>query len=140
VYATHIGQLPSDRGTLARTADRALARSGTVTEDGADRWVWKEDHGVGITTVTWTPGEITVEAERTGHYFLHWLGGLVGWAALSAVLPVSLGPLAATLLFLVTPFVLARPFWMRAERTTRRQIEQVAMELLQAVDEGQKDG
>ena len=131
--ATHIGALPSDRGTLARTAERVLSRSGTVTEDDADHWVWKEEHGVGRTTVTWTPGKITVEAERTGHYFLHWLGGLVGWAALSAALPVSLGPLAATLLFLVTPL----PLWARAHRTTRGEVEQAVMELLRAVEESQ---
>jgi hypothetical protein len=78
---------------------------------------------------------VSIVADRTGHYYLvHWFLGLLGWAGLSVIAPFSAGPLAATLLWLVTPVLLARPFWTRSDRATREALEELAMELLRVAD------
>ena len=78
---------------------------------------------------------VSIVADRTGHYYLvHWFLGLLGWAGLSVIAPFSTGPLAATLLWLVTPVPLARLFWTRSDRATREALEELAMELLRVAD------
>ena len=54
---------------------------------------------------------------------------------MSTVIPFSVGPLAATLLLLATPVLLARPFWTRSDRATRARLDELAMALLQVADE-----
>ncbi len=111
-----------------------------IVEDEAERFVWRESHGMGRTTVT-VSGEgsrdVSIVADRAGHYLVHWFLGLLGWAGLSTVAPFSLGPLAATLLLLVTPVLLARPFWARSDRATRATLDDLAMELLRVADEAE---
>jgi len=113
VRATMHRGLPDDRRGLARAAEKVLARSGEVIEDEGGLFVWRESHGVGRTTVT-VSGEgghdVSIVADRTGHYLVHWFLGLLGWAGLSSVAPFSVGPLATVLLMLATPILLARPF------------------------------
>ena len=138
VRATMHGGLPDDRRGLARAAERVLGRSGAIVEDDAERFVWRESHGVGRTTVTVSgegSSDVSIVADRAGHYLVHWFLGLLGWAGLSTVVPFSLGSLAATLLLLVTPFLLARPFWRRSDRATRATLDDLAMELLRVADE-----
>ncbi len=138
VRATMHAGLPDDRRGLARVAEEVLGRSGDVLEDEPERFVWRESHGVGRTTVTVSgegAGKVSIVADRTGHYLVHWFLGLLGWAGLSAVAPFSVGPLAATLLLLVTPVLLARPFWARSDRATRETLDELAMELLRVADE-----
>ena len=121
VRATMHGGLPNDRRAFARAADKVLGRSGDILEDEPERFVWRESHGVGRTTVTVSgegAGHVSIVADRTGHYLVHWFLGLLGWAGLSSIAPFSVGPLAATLL-LVTPVPLARPFWCRARTGPR---------------------
>ena len=80
-------------------------------------------------------GHVSIVADRTGHYLVHWFLGLLGWVGLSSIAPFSVGPLAATLLLLVTPVLLARPFWSRSARATRAKLDKLAMELLRIADE-----
>ena len=113
VRATMHGGLPDDRRGLARAAENVLGRSGDILEDDPERFVWRESHGVGRTTVTVSgegASDVSIVADRTDHYLVHWFLGLLGWAGLSVIAPFSVGPLAATLLWLVTPVLLARPF------------------------------
>ena len=138
VRATLHGSLPEDRLGLARAAERVLGRSGAIVEDAGQRFVWRENHGVGRTTVTVSgegSSEVSIVADRAGHYLVHWFLGLIGWAGLSSVAPFSVGPLAATLLLLVTPVLLARPFWKRSDRATRARLDELAMELLRVAEE-----
>ena len=138
VRATMHGGLPDDRRGLARAAERVLGRTGDIVEDGPERFVWRESHGVGRTTVTVSgegAADVCIVADRTGHYLVHWFLGLLGWAGLSAIAPFSVGPLAATLLLLVTPVLLARPFWTRSDRATRETLDELAMELQRVADE-----
>jgi len=132
------GGLPDDRRGLARAAGTVLVRSGEIVEDSAERFVWRESHGVGRTTVTVSgegAQEVSIVADRTGHYLVHWFLGLLGWAGLSTIAPFSLGPLATTLLLLATPVLLARPFWKLSDRATRDKLDELAMELLRVADE-----
>ncbi len=142
VRATMHGGLPDDRRGLARAAEKVLGRTGDIVEDEPERFVWRESHGVGRTTVT-VSGEgasnVSIVADRTGHYLVHWFLGLLGWAGLSAIAPFSVGPLAATLLLLVTPVLLARPFWARSDRATRAALDELAMELLRVADEATQE-
>lgn len=138
VRATMHGGLPNDRRAFARAADKVLGRSGDILEDEPERFVWRESHGVGRTTVTVSgegAGHVSIVADRTGHYLVHWFLGLLGWVGLSSIAPFSVGPLAATLLLLVTPVLLARPFWSRSDRATRAKLDKLAMELLRIADE-----
>jgi hypothetical protein len=81
VRATMPGGLPDDRRGLARAEESVLGRSGTIVEDAAERFVWRESHGVGRTTVT-VSGEgsrdVSIVADRAGHYLVHWFLGLLG--------------------------------------------------------------
>ncbi len=142
VRATMHGGLPDDRRGLARAAEKILGRTGDIVEDEPERFVWRESHGVGRTTVT-VSGEgasnVSIVADRTGHYLVHWFLGLLGWAGLSAIAPFSVGPLAATLLLLVTPVLLARPLWARSDRATRAALDELAMELLRVADEATQE-
>jgi len=138
VRASMHGGLPDDRRGLARAAEKVLGRSGDILEDDPERFVWRENHGVGRTTVTVSgegASDVSIVADRTGHYLVHWFLGLLGWAGLNAIAPFSVGPLAATLLWLVTPVLLARPFWTRSDRATRQTLDELAMELLRIADE-----
>ncbi len=138
VRASMLGGLPPDRRSLARVAEKVLGRSGDILEDDPERFVWRESHGVGRTTVTVSgegASDVSIVADRTGHYLVHWFLGLLGWAGLSAITPFSVGPLAASLLWLVTPVLLARPFWTRSDRATLETLDELAMELLRVVDE-----
>ena len=138
VRATMHGGLPNDRRAFARAADKVLGRSGDILEDEPERFVWRESHGVGRTTVTVSgegAGHVSIVAARTGHYLVHWFLGLLGWVGLSSIAPFSVGPLAATLLLLVTPVLLASPFWSRSDRATRAKLDKLAMELLRIADE-----
>lgn len=135
VRARMPGPLPEDRTALAVAAERAVGRAGAVEVDSPERFVWRESHGIGRTTVEWDahdPRTLRISADRAGHYLGYWFGGLLGWAGLSSLFSVGLGPLATTLLFLVTPVILARPFWIRSGRNTQRQVEDLAMALLEA--------
>ncbi len=137
VRATMHGGLPDDRRGLARAAENVLGRSGDILEDDPERFVWRESHGVGRTTVTVSgegASDVSIVADRTGHYLVHWFLGLLGWAGLSVIAPFSVDPLAATLLWLVTPVLLARPFWTRSDRATREALDELAMELLRVAD------
>ncbi len=130
--------LPDDRRGLARAAEKVLARSGEVIEDEGDLFVWRESHGVGRTTVTVSGEEghdVSIVADRTGHYLVHWVLGLLGWAGLSSVAPFSVDPLATVLMMLATPILLARPFWARSDRAARSKLDELAMELLGVADE-----
>ena len=138
VRATMHGGLPEDRRGLARAAEKVLGRSGDILEDDPERFVWRESHVIGRTTVTVSgegPGDLSIVADRTGHYLVHWFLGLLGWAGLSAIAPFSLGPLATVLLLLVTPVLLARPFWARSDRVAGETLDELAMELLRVADE-----
>jgi len=142
IRATMHGGLPDDRSGLARAAEKILGRSGEIVEDKAERFVWRESHGMGRTTVTISgegAHEVSIVADRTGHYLVHWFLGLLGWAGLTTIAPVSLGPLATTLLLLATPVLLARPFWKRSDRATRDTLDELAMELLRLADEASSE-
>jgi hypothetical protein len=129
------GAPPSDWSFVADAAQRVTGRPGEVVQTGPDGVVWRENHGLGRTRVSADARGLYVEVDRGGYYLAHWFAGLLGWAALSSVLPVTLGPVLASVLFLVTPVLMARPFWKRSHAKTRRQLEELTMELLRAAEE-----
>jgi hypothetical protein len=132
--------LPAERSELVRASERLLGRRGEVLEDDSERFVWRENHGIGRTTVELTgrgPGtEVRVEADRAGHYLAGWFAGLAGWGALSALSPLgALGPVGGALSLLAVPFLLARPFWKRADKRLQRRLEDLTLELAKVVEE-----
>lgn len=132
-------RIPADRTALVRELDGSLHRRGQLHGSRPDRLVWKEDHTLGRTTVSLTQTsdgiDVTLVADRAGHYLGSWFAGVVGWGLLAALTPLGgLGPAAAVLGFLGIPFVLARPFWIRTDRIRRRRLEAAVMAVLSAVD------
>ncbi|MBT3499406.1 MAG: hypothetical protein HOD00_07805 [Gemmatimonadales bacterium] len=127
--------VPADWSAITQAAQRVTGRQGEVMTDQTGAYRWHESHGLGRTTVTATNTGLRVEFDRAGDYLAHWFGGLLAWAAASAALPLSLGPLTGALLFLLTPVVLARPFWRRSDNKARVRLEELAMELLRAANE-----
>ena len=132
--------LPGERTALVRASERLLGRRGEVLENDPERFVWRENHGVGRTTVELTGAghdtEIRVEADRAGHYLVGWFAGLAGWGALSALTPLgALGPVVGVLSLLAVPFLLARPFWKRADKRLQRRLEDLTLELARVVEE-----
>ena len=132
--------LPAERSELARASERLLGRRGEVLEDDSGRFVWRENHGIGRTTVELTGGgtgtEVRVEADRAGHYLAGWFAGLAGWGALSALTPLgALGPVGGVISLLAVPILLARPFWKRADKRLQRRLEDLTLELARVVEE-----
>ena len=107
--------------------------------DDSNDLVWRENHGLGRTTLIANDSGLVLEADRAGHYLAYWFAGLLAWALASAALPFVLGPVASTFLFLATPFVVARPFWNRSNKRAQRHLEEVAMELLRAAEDNSRD-
>jgi hypothetical protein len=140
LHAFHPGaRLPEERDAVVRTVEGALQRRGQVQQNAPGRLVWKEDHTLGRTTVSLVQTsdgvELSVEADRAGHYLGAWFLGVLGWSLLAWLTPLGgLGVGAAIVGFLVAPFLLARPFWIRADRVRRRRLEAVTMGLLEAVE------
>jgi hypothetical protein len=137
------GAVPLDVHPLVAATERVLGRRGEVVQSGEDRFEWRESHGIGRTRLLLersdSGAELTVSSDRTGHYLVHWAGGLLGWAGLSALAPFSLGPLAAALAFVILPVALARPFWVHSDRVHRRRLEDLAMEVLRVIETGVED-
>lgn len=132
--------IPEDRDGLVRVVEAALRRKGQLHENEAGHLLWKEDHTLGRTRVSLTETsdgtDVVVEADRAGHYLGSWFAGVVAWGALAALTPLgALGPTAAVAGFLVAPFLLARPFWIRADRTRRRRLEAAVMAILTRLDQ-----
>ena len=132
--------IPEARAGLVDTAERHLGRKGRVIESVPNRFVWQETHLGGRTTVaveqTTDAVGIEVRADRAGHYLGMWFLGLLGWASLSALSPLSLPLLPAVLAFLALPPLLVRPFWVRADRRLRARMEALVMALARTVEEG----
>ncbi|HSG09872.1 MAG TPA: hypothetical protein VLA36_16040 [Longimicrobiales bacterium] len=132
--------LPGARQHLVRAAESHLGYKGQVVESDRDRFLWQETHLGGRTSVSVAAiggaTEIEVRTDRAGHYLGLWFGGLLGWAGLSALSPVSLPLLPAVLAFLLAPPLLARPFWIRADKRLRARMEVLVMALARAVEEG----
>lgn len=137
--------IPRDHEALVGEMETALRRKGQLHERDPSRLVWKEDHTLGRTTLSMVETsdgtDVTLEADRAGHYLGSWFAGVVGWGLLAALTPLgSLGPVAAVAGFLVAPFVLARPFWVRADRRRRRRLESAMMAVLEQVDGNGRTG
>ncbi|HSW31737.1 MAG TPA: hypothetical protein VLH75_19800 [Longimicrobiales bacterium] len=133
--------LPSDTRSLAREAARVAGRRGRVITAEPGHFLWEERHLGGGTTVSLVEEagalEVRVSADRAGHYAGLWLGGLVGWALLSALTPLGALPLAGQVLaFLATPILLARPFWTLSDRKVRARLERAVLDLARAAEEG----
>jgi hypothetical protein len=132
-------RLPADPAELARAVEAALGRHGRLRRHGPGHLVWKEDHALGRTTLTLRQDEagteVSLESDRAGHYLGAWFGGVAGWGLLAALTPLgSLGAAATVAGFLVVPFLLARPFWTRADRARRRRLEAAMMAALEHLD------
>lgn len=135
--------LPSHPATAA-AIEGALGRSGEVTAHDADGLTWQEQHVGGRTRVEarrsadrgdGTTLEVRATAQRAGHYLATWFVALVAWAAASALTPLGILPLAAKILgFLAGPVVVARPFWVRADRRLRRRLEQTVLAVLREAE------
>ena len=132
--------LPQAREGMARLADLHIGHQGHVIESVPDLFLWQEAHLGGRTTVEVRSAGgatgIEVRADRAGHYLGLWFLGLLGWASLSALSPVSLPLLPAVLAFLLAPPLLVRPFWARADKRLRARLEVLVMALARAVEEG----
>lgn len=130
--------VPEARDVLVRAAQEILERRGEVVESDPRGFLWKESHGVGRTTVRLEEAEgaleISVEADRAGHYLVYWLVGLMGWLMVTAALGTaglmpSLGALGHAAALIGVPILFARPFWTRLGRRTARRLERLTMEL-----------
>lgn len=133
-------RLPAEIRALTREAERAAGNRGAVVEEAPGRFVWEERHLGGRTTVALAEEEgaleVRVSADRAGTYAGLWFGGLVGWAVLSALTPLGALPvLAQALAFVVTPFLLARPFWAASDRRVRARLERAVLDLARAAEE-----
>ncbi len=129
---------PADRRALAEALERGLGRSGRVQELD-DGFTWSEDHTLGRTRAVVREGadatEVSLTADRAGHYLLSWFGGLVGWGALAALTPLSsLGPVGAAAGFLAAPFLLARPWWVAQDKRLQARMEAAMMGLLEGLE------
>jgi ABC-type tungstate transport system substrate-binding protein len=61
----------------------------------------------------------------------------VGWAVLSALTPLGALPLLAQALgLIVTPFLLARPFWVASDRSVRARLERAVLDLARVAEVG----
>ncbi len=134
-------RLPSDTRPLVRAAERAAGRRGEVVASEPGRFMWEERHLGGGTTVSLVEEggalEVRVSADRAGHYAGLWLGGLMGWAVLSALTPLGTLPLAAQVIaFVATPFLVARPFWTLSDRKARARLERAVLDLVRTAEEG----
>ncbi len=132
------GRLPTEPRELCAAVERALGRGGQLQDARAGRLVWREDHTLGRTTLDLVETddglEVTLDADRAGHYLGAWFLGVLGWGALAALTPLgALGPVATLAGFLVLPFVVARPFWIRFDRNRRRRLEAAMMAVLERV-------
>jgi hypothetical protein len=132
--------LPAERTEVARASERLFGRRGEVLKDDSAHFVWRENHGIGRTTVELTGSghgtELRVEADRAGHYLAGWFAGLAGWGALSALTPLgALGPVGGVLSLLAVPFLLARPFWKHADKRLQHRLEDLTLELARVVEE-----
>ena len=137
-------RLPADTRALAREAERAAGRRGEVVTSEAGRFVWEERHLGGRTTVSLAEEggalEVRASADRAGHYMGLWFGGLMGWALLSALTPLGALPLLGqALAFVVTPLLVARPFWVASDRKVRARLERTVLDLARAAEEGGGD-
>lgn len=131
---------PDHPRELAGAAERALGRSGDIRTATEGRFEWRSRSSGGLATVEVAERdggtEIAARAERGAHYLGLWLVGLGGWAALSALTPLgALGPMGVAASLLVVPVLIARPFWRRADRRLRRQLERTVVELARVVEE-----
>ncbi len=131
---------PTDTDRLVREAERATGSRGEVVEASAGRFVWRERHTGGGTEITLTKSggglELRARADRAGHYGALWFGGLVTWALLSALTPLGALPLLGKALgFLVAPVLLARPFWVAADRRSAARLERLALDLARVAEE-----
>lgn len=133
------GRLPADPRALCTEVERALGRSGQLQDPRPGRLQWREDHTLGRTTLDLveTPEgvEVSLDADRAGHYLGAWFLGVLGWGLLAALTPLgALGPAATVGGFLLLPFLLARPFWARTDRTRRRRLEAAMMGALGRIE------
>ena len=131
--------IPADRREMVRALELTLGRRGQLHESQPGHVLWKEDHTLGRTTLSLTESaqgtEVVLEADRAGHYLGSWFIGGVVWGLLAALTPLgTMGPVAAVTGFLVAPFLLARPFWIRADRRRRSRLEAAMMGVLGRVD------
>ena len=134
-------RIPTDTRLLVREAERAAGRRGEVVTSERGRFLWEERHLGGGTTVSLTEEEgvleVHVSADRAGHYLGLWFGGLVGWAVLSALTPLGALPLLGqALAFALTPFVIARPFWVASDRKLRAGLERAVLDVSRAAEGG----
>jgi hypothetical protein len=134
-------RLPADTRALAREAERAAGVRGEVVTSEPGCFVWEERHAGGRTTVSLSEAggalEVRASADRAGHYMGLWFGGLVGWAVLSALTPLGALPLVGqALAFVVTPFLVARPFWVISDRKVRARLERMVLDLARVAEEG----
>lgn len=132
---------PPDTQALARAAERGTGQRGEVVESMPGRFVWKERHTGGGTEVSLTQAgsalELRAHADRAGQYAALWFTGLVGWALLSALTPLGALPLLGKALgFVLAPFLLARPFWVAADRRAAARLERLTLDLARAAEEG----
>lgn len=133
--------LPGDAKALAREVERAAGRRGEQAKSGPGTFVWRERHLGGGTTVSLAEEggalEIRMSADRAGHYLGLWFGGVVAWALLSALTPLGSLPVAGqALAFLLTPLLVARPFWVASDRKLRGRLERAVLDLARTLEEG----
>ncbi|HKJ03304.1 MAG TPA: hypothetical protein VJ997_12640 [Longimicrobiales bacterium] len=134
-------RIPADPWEVVRRAEEALGGRGRVVEGAPGRFVWRSD-GVGSRnrlTLAERDGvlELTVSTDRAGYYVGLWFVGLLAWAGLSMTTPLGTLPLLGKVLgFLVTPPLVARPFWAAADRRARERLERLALDVLRIAEAG----
>jgi hypothetical protein len=133
-------RLPADTHALVRAAERLAGGRGDVVDSAPGLLVWEERHLGGGTTMSAAEAggalELRVSADRAGAYAGLWFAGLVAWAALSALTPLGALPLLGKALgFVLAPVLIARPFWVVADRRLRGRLEVAVMDLARVADQ-----
>lgn len=132
--------IPDERQALVRAAERGLGRSGQVVDSAPGRFLWREDHTLGRSTVELDASDsgvdVRVTTDRTGVYTLGWFLALIVVAVAAAVIPgVAVGVLGTVLGLVVLPFVGVRPLWVRSDREVLGRLEDTIMDVLRVVEE-----
>ena len=151
VTAHFPGHLPPGRFDAARAAiEAALARRGVTGGEDPTGFEWREEHGLGRTSVRARANgptvEVTAEAERKGHLLalmlalatvvallLQPLGGFAGLATVIGALPAVLAPVAAVA-------VGVRLIWSALQRPVQQRLEAAVLEVGAIVEEDRKAG
>lgn len=140
------GGRSADPSAVKRAAEAVAGRPFRKLNTGPGRWAWESRVGLeGVVVRLEESGEgetfLVVEGSRAGGFAALYGGTLVGLAAASgaagalAAVAATAGPLVAAAGLLGIPLLIARPLYRRGDPPFRDRLEDLAMGLLEALEE-----